>query len=372
MGDREDYYRVLGVAKDADPEEIKRAYRRLALKYHPDRHPGDQNANEKFREAAAAYEILRDPQKRSLYNQFGHAGLEGVNFGTFNNFENIFASFGEIFDDFFGFSQRPPHQHRQQSGKDLHYQLEIDFQDAVFGRETSVEVIKNVICQPCQGRGRLAGGPKQTCSFCQGYGTVSQFDGFFRINTTCPHCLGTGGEGANPCPECHGLGLQKQKKDVTIKIPAGVDEGTRLRLRGEGEVGQFGGPPGDLYIDLKVTPHQLFKRDGHNLIHRVQLSFVEAALGIDIDVPTLDGSLPLTIPEGSQSGAKFTIYGEGVPVLRGNGRGNLIIELELQTPTDLTSRQADLLRKFLASNKKKAPTKTKSRRTRAVASKTAA
>ncbi len=372
MGERVDYYQVLGVAKNADPEEIKKAYRRLALQYHPDRNPGDQRANEKFREAAEAYEILRDPQKRSLYNQFGHAGLEGVNFGTFNNFEDIFASFGEIFNEFFGFSQRPQHQHRKQSGKDLHYQLEIDFQDAVFGWETSVEVIKNVFCQPCQGSGRLPGGKKQACSFCQGYGTISRVDGFFRINSTCPHCLGTGIEVNDPCPECRGQGLQKQKKNVTIKIPAGVDEGTRLRLRGEGEVGQFGGPPGDLYIDLKVTPHPLFKRDDHNLIHRVQLSFVEAALGIEIDVPTLNGSIPLNIPAGTQSGARFTIYGEGVPVLRGNGRGNLIIELELQTPTNLTSRQEDLLRKFLATYRKKHPAKAKSPRSKTAASKTAA
>jgi molecular chaperone DnaJ len=373
MGDRVDYYQVLGITKNADPEELKKAYRRLALKFHPDRNPGDQKADEKFREAAEAYEVLRDPQKRSLYDQFGHAGLEGMNFGAFNNFENIFSNFGDIFNEFFGFSQRQQHQHRKQSGKDLHYQLEINFQDAVFGLETSVEVNKTVLCQHCQGSGRQSGGrQRQTCSFCQGYGTISRVDGFFRINTTCPHCLGTGSEVGDPCSECRGQGLQKQKKSVTLKIPAGVDEGTRLRLRGEGDVGQVGGPPGDLYIDLKVNPHPLFNRDGYNLIHRAQLSFVEAALGIEIDIPTLTGSVPLTIPAGTQSGTRFSVYGEGVPVLRGNGRGNLIVELELQTPTNLTSRQEDLLRKFLTASQKKYPAKAKSRRTKSATPKTAA
>jgi molecular chaperone DnaJ len=373
MGDRIDYYQVLGITKDADSEEIKRAYRRLALKYHPDRNPGDKRAGAKFREAAEAYEVLRDPQKRSLYDQFGHAGLEGMHFSAFNNFENIFASFGDIFNEFFGFGQRPQRQPRQQSGKDLHYQIEVDFQDAVFGLETSVEVNRSVPCQRCQGSGQLAGSSqKQTCSFCQGYGTISRMDGFFRINTTCPHCLGTGLEVAEPCPECRGLGQQKEKKSVTLKIPAGVDEGTRLRLRGEGDLGQYGGHPGDLYIDLKVRPHPLFQRDGHNLIHQARLSFVEAALGTELQIPTLTGSLPLNIPPGTQSGTRFIIYGEGVPVLRGNGRGNLVVELELQTPTNLTPRQEDLLRKFLSTHQKKQTAKPKSPRVKAAARKTAA
>lgn len=373
MGEKVDYYQVLGIKKNADSDEIKKAYRRLALQYHPDRNPGDKQADEKFREAAEAYEILRDPQKRGIYDQFGHAGLEGMSFGAFNNFETIFSSFGDIFNEFFGYSQRPQHQPRQQAGKDLHYQLEIEFQDAVFGLETNIEIMRSVLCQPCQGSGRQSKGIKnRTCSFCQGYGTISRVDGFFRINTTCPHCLGTGSEVGDPCPECRGQGLQPQKKSVALKIPAGVDEGTRLRLRGEGEISQVGSPPGDLYIDLKINPHPSFKRENNNLIHRAQLSFVEAALGLDINIPTLTGSVPLTIPAGTQSGTRFTLYGEGVPVLRGNGRGNLIVELELQTPTNLSSRQEELLRKFLTDRQKKYPTKAKSRRTKAAASKTAA
>jgi molecular chaperone DnaJ len=366
MEDKIDYYQVLGLNKNADPNEIKKAYRRLALKYHPDRNPGDQKADAKFREAAEAYEVLRDPQKRSLYDQFGHAGLEGMHFSAFNNFDNIFSSFGDIFNEFFGFNQRSQTQARRQSGKDLHYQLEIDFQDAVFGLETSVEVEKSVACQYCQGSGRQHAGTRpQTCSFCQGFGTIRRMDGFFRINTTCPHCAGTGQDAGPMCPECRGLGLEKQTKRVTLKIPAGVDEGTRLRLRGEGDRGQHGGPPGDLYIDLKIRSHPLFQRDGNNLIHRTRLSFVEASLGIVLQIPTLTGSVSLTIPPGTQSGARFTIYGEGVPVLRGNGRGNLIVELELQTPTNLTPRQEDLLRKFLASKQKKPPAKSTSPRLKA-------
>jgi len=373
MGDRIEYYKVLGITKNADSEEVKKAYRRLALKYHPDRNPGDKKAEEKFRQAAEAYEVLRDSQKRSLYDQFGHAGLEGMQFGAFNNFENIFSSFGDIFNEFFGFSQRPQPQSRRQPGKDLHYQLEIDFHAAIFGIETGIEVMKSIPCRHCQGSGRLATGrANQTCSFCHGYGTVSRMDGFFRINSTCPHCMGSGSEPGDICPECQGQGQEEQIKKVTLKIPAGVDEGTRLRLRGEGDIGQFGGPCGDLYIDLRIKPHPLFRREGNNLIHRTRLSFVDAALGTEIEIPTLTGSATLTVPAGTQSESRFTIYGEGVPVLRGNGRGNLIVELELQTPTNLTTRQEDLLRKFLATPRKKPSTKAKASRSKAAATKTAA
>jgi molecular chaperone DnaJ len=296
-----------------------------------------------------------------------------MNFGAFQNFDTIFASFGDIFNEFFGFNQRPPTQHRPRPGKDLLYHLEIDFQDAVFGLETSVEISRTSGCHHCQGQGHLApNGQPRNCSCCQGYGTISRMDGFFRINSTCPHCAGTGAERGDPCPQCQGQGVLPQRKQATLKIPAGVDDGTRLRLRGEGDAGQNGGPPGDLYIDLKVKPHPLFQRDGNNLIHRAQVSFVDAALGAEITIPTLTGSLPLTVPPGTQSETRFTLYGEGVPVLRGAGRGNLIVELELRTPTNLTPRQEDLLRKFLASTQKKTTPKTKSRRNKSLASKTAA
>ncbi|MBM4287504.1 MAG: molecular chaperone DnaJ [Deltaproteobacteria bacterium] len=362
MEEKIDYYQVLGISRNAEIEEIKKAYRCLALKHHPDRNPGDKKAAEKFRQAAEAYEVLRDPQKRSLYNQFGHAGLQGGQFGGFRDFDEIFSSFGDIFDEFFGFSRRPSSQPRQQAGKDVFYQLDIDFHEAVFGLETSIKIGKLSACPGCQGSGRKIQESQGTCACCQGYGTINRVDGFFRINTTCPHCHGTGGAQSDPCELCLGLGLQRQERNVTIKIPAGVDEGTRLRLRGEGEAGRFGGPPGDLYIDLKVNPHPHFKRDGHTIIYQAKMSFVEAVLGAEIDIPTLTGTIPLTIPAGTQTGTRFTLYGEGVPVLRGNGRGNLVVELELQTPTKLTARQEELLRKFLAAGRKKPAAKTKSRR----------
>jgi len=348
MGENVDYYQVLGIARDADAEEIKKAYRRLALKFHPDRNPGDKTAEEKFKAAAEAYEVLRDPQKRLLYDQFGHAGLAGTNFTSFSTFDAIFSSFSDIFNDFFGVGSRPQSRSTRRAGRDLYYQLEIRFQDAVFGLETSIEITKAVPCQACQGSGRQDGGRgMRPCSLCRGFGTITRREGFFQLNTTCPQCGGSGRDQGDPCQSCGGSGLERQQKRVTLKIPGGVDDGTRLRLRGEGDAGIGGGPPGDLYVDLKVAPHPLFRREDSNLIYRAQLSFVEAALGVDLEIPTLTGSVPLTIPPGTQPGARFTIYGEGVPILRGNGRGNLIVELDLRTPTNLTPRQQELLRKFL-------------------------
>ncbi len=370
MGENVDYYQVLGIARDADPEEIKKAYRRLALKYHPDRNPGDKTAEDQFKAAAEAYEVLRDPQKRLLYDQFGHAGLAGTGFNHFSTFDSIFSSFSDIFNDFFGFSNTAQTRPRHQPGRDLYYQLEIKFQDAVFGLETGIDISKAVPCQECQGSGRRDGGQGvRACSCCQGYGTITRLEGFFRINTTCPHCGGTGRDVGEPCLACDGRGLARQQKRVTLKIPAGVDDGTRLRLRGEGDAGLGGGPPGDLYVDLKVAQHPLFQREENNLIYRAQLSFVDAALGTEVEIPTLTGSVPLVIPAGTQPGARFTIYGEGVPILRGNGRGNLIVELDLRTPTNLTPRQEELLRKFLATNR---PGKGKSSRRQAAATKAVA
>lgn len=372
MGENADYYQVLGIAKDADCEEIKKAYRRLALKYHPDRNPGDKHAEERFKAAAEAYEVLRDPQKRTLYDQFGQAGLEGMTFSGFSTFDSIFTSFSDIFNDFFGFSEPTQAQPRRQPGKDLYYQLEIKFQDAVFGLETSLAISKAVPCRECRGSGRQDGNrPPQACSFCHGYGTITRTEGFFRLNTTCSHCRGTGREPGEPCQACGGRGLATEEKRVTLRIPAGVDDGTRLRLRGEGDAGLGGGPPGDLYVDLKVTPHPLFQRQDSNLLYRTQMSFVDAALGSELLIPTLTGSVPLAIPPGTQPGARFIIYGEGVPILRGNGRGNLIVELELQTPTNLTPRQEDLLRKFLATNRPQS-VKGKSRRRQTAATKASA
>ncbi|MBW1917567.1 MAG: molecular chaperone DnaJ [Deltaproteobacteria bacterium] len=346
MNGKADYYEVLGVNRDADADEIKRAYRRQALKYHPDRNPGDQQAEEKFKEAAEAYEVLIDPGKRRLYDQYGHAGLRDVQFGGFSDFADIFSSFDDIFEDFFGFGRRQARRQPRQ-GADLLYNLEISFLDAVFGLETDIEISKSVICETCRGSGVKPGSQRRTCSFCGGRGQVSQTRGFFRVNTTCPHCRGTGSMITDPCTQCQGRGRVKQKKKVNLKIPPGVDNGTRLRLRNEGSTGEYGGPPGDLYIDLRVTPHPRFSREGSDLICRVEVSFVQAALGTEIEVPTLTGQSRLTIPPGTQPGASFRLPGEGVPTLRGNSRGDLVVELDLKTPQELTPKQEELLREFL-------------------------
>ncbi|MFP3868489.1 MAG: molecular chaperone DnaJ [Desulfobacteraceae bacterium] len=346
MYNKPDYYQVLGVNRDADAEEIKRAYRRQALKYHPDRNPGDQQAEDKFKEAAEAYEVLIDPAKRRIYNQFGHAGLRDVHLGGFSDFEEIFSSFGDIFEDFFGFGRRQG-QRRARQGADLRYNLEISFLDAVFGLETDIEVSKSIVCGTCEGTGVKPGSRKQTCSFCGGHGQVSQNRGFFRVNTTCPHCRGTGSVITDPCAKCHGQGRIKQKKKVHLKIPPGVDNGTRLRLRNEGSAGEYGGQPGDLYIDLRVTPHPRFSREGSHLFCRIEVSFVQATLGAEIEVPTLSGKSRLTIPPGTQPGASFRLPGEGVPSLRHNSRGDLVVELDLKTPQELTPKQEELLREFL-------------------------
>jgi len=348
MVDKRDYYAVLGVPRQAGAEEIKKAYRRLALKYHPDRNQGNRKAEERFKEAAEAYEVLNDPEKRRLYDQFGHAGLQGMSFGGFRDFEDVFASFGDIFEDFFSFGGRSRRAaHRPQRGADLHYQVDIGFTEAIFGTETAIEVNKSEPCPECNGNGVKRGSSLQTCTFCHGHGSISQVEGFFRINRTCPQCAGHGQVISDPCPNCRGLGRVRHTKQVNLKIPAGVDEGTRLRLRGEGEQGQNAGPSGDLFIDLRVGPHPVFQRQGLNLHCRVPVSFVEATLGAAIDVPTLSGVKKLAVPPGTQTGAIFELFGEGVPDLRGNGRGNLMVEVELQTPTNLTPRQVELLQEFM-------------------------
>lgn len=351
MVDKRDYYAVLGVPRQAGAEEIKKAYRRLALKYHPDRNQGEREAEERFKEAAEAYEVLIDPEKRRLYDQFGHAGLQGMSFGGFQDFEDVFASFGDIFEDFFSFGGRSRRAgKRPQRGADLHYQVDIGFTEAIFGTETTVEVGKTGSCPECNGTGVKRGSSVQTCSFCHGRGSISQVEGFFRINRTCPQCAGHGQVITDPCPGCRGQGRVRHVKQVNLKIPAGVDEGTRLRLRGEGEAGQNGGPPGDLFIDLRVGPHPIFQRQGLNLCYRLPVSFIEAAVGTEIDVPTLSGAQKLAIPPGTQNGAIFELRGEGVPDLRGNNRGNLVVELALQTPTNLSPRQMELLREVMQLN----------------------
>jgi molecular chaperone DnaJ len=364
MMGKADYYTILGVSRDADAEELKRAYRQQALKHHPDRNPGDKEAEEKFKASAEAYEILRDPNKRQLYDQYGHAGLQDTQFGGFRDFNDIFSNFGDIFGDFFGFGRRGRAESRARQGEDLHYQLDISFTDAIFGKETTIEILKSEACGTCRGSGVKPGSKKRTCTFCQGQGTVSHIEGFFRINRTCPQCYGQGSVITDPCPGCRGTGQQKHKKQVNLKIPPGVDNDTRMRLRGEGEAGQHGGPAGDLFIDLRVESHPLFRREGTNLHYRTALSFVEATLGTEIEIPTLTGATKLQIPPGTQPGAVFRLYGEGAPSLRGNGRGHIVVELDMKTPTALTPAQEELLRQFLQAADRPASSSSKKKKSK--------
>ncbi|MFZ5451320.1 MAG: molecular chaperone DnaJ [Thermodesulfobacteriota bacterium] len=344
----EDYYEILSISRNASLEEIKTAYRRLALKYHPDKNPGNLEAEERFKRLSEAYQVLSDTEKRQLYDLYGHAGLAGMDVGGFGGFEDIFSSFGEVFEDFFGFGRRRSGRPRPQPGADLRQRVVMTLEEVVRGIDTTIEVERRAPCRTCQGTGLEPGTQPQVCTRCQGRGQIGQTRGLLKIYTTCPECRGAGKLIATPCQECQGAGAIWEKKQVQLRIPPGVDNGTRLRLRGEGEAGKAGGPPGDLYIEVQVAPHELFTRDGKNLQYRAQLSFVEAALGSEVDIPTINSSCArLTIPSGTQPGATFRIPGEGVPGLRGNTRGDLLVEVELKTPTNLSPKQEKLLKEFL-------------------------
>jgi molecular chaperone DnaJ len=347
MEKKRDYYEVLGISRDASDSEMKTAYRKLALKYHPDKSPGNKEAEEKFKEAAEAYEVLRDSQKRGIYDQFGHQGLEGSGFSGFGGFEDIFSSFGDIFEDFFGFgSGRRSNQGGRQRGSDLRYDLTLSFMDAVFGTETEINVEKFEACPVCEGSACEPGTYPENCDHCNGLGQVSRSQGFFTVRTTCPQCRGTGQNIASPCSHCKGKGQIQANKTVSVKIPAGVDTGSRLRLTGEGETGQFGGPPGDLYIFINVKPHNFFSRNNSDIICEIPISFVQAALGDEIRVPTLNGKKTLKIPKGTQPGAVFRFQNEGIPSLRNGSRGDQFIRVAIKTPTNLSKKQEALLKEF--------------------------
>jgi len=359
MSTKRDYYEILSVSRNATGNELKAAYRKLALKYHPDRNPDDKTAEEKFKEAAEAYEVLRDPQKRSLYDQYGHAGLENTGFHGFGGFEDIFSSFGDIFEDFFGFTSRRRSRSRAMPGADLRYDMALDFMEAVFGSETEIEIDKRQTCNECAGNGCETGTEPESCRHCGGTGQVSRSQGFFTVRTTCPTCRGNGQTIPHPCPQCRGTGQVMASKKVAVKIPAGVDHGSRLRLTGEGEPGVFGGPPGDLYVFIHVQPHEFFQRQDTDIICEIPISFVQATLGDKIRVPTLNGKKTLEIPKGTQPGDIFYFRGEGIPALRGRGRGDQIIQVAIKTPTHLTKKQEALLRDFAKLESKKLSNKIK-------------
>lgn len=346
MTTKRDYYEVLGLSREADEKQIKTNYRKLALKFHPDRNPGDKEAEEKFKEAAEAYEVLRDPQKRGIYDRYGHEGLEGSGFSGFGGFEDIFSSFGDIFEDFFGFSGGGRSRNRARKGSDLRYDMRLSFLDAAFGTETEINVDKLENCPVCDGTRCEPGTHPETCHTCNGTGQVSRSQGFFTMRTTCHVCRGAGQVIKTPCRECRGNGQVQVGKKVSVKIPAGVDNGSRLRLTGEGEAGSNGGPHGDLYVFIHVDPHDFFERDDTHVICRIPISFVQASLGDEITVPTLNGEENVKIAKGTQPGDVFRLKGLGIPSLRYGSRGDQLIQFIIKTPTNLNKKQENLLKEF--------------------------
>ena len=346
MADRPDYYVILGISRECGSDELKTAYRKQALKYHPDRNPGDKEAEDQFKACAEAYEILSDPNRRQIYDQFGHDGLAGNGVRGFNNFNDIFTQFGDIFHDFFGFS--PSRHSSAVAGADLRYDLSISFEQAVFGDEIDLQIPRRATCHPCQGSGARPGTSPQPCRTCQGRGQVYRSQGLFRLATTCPACQGKGRVITDPCPACKGKGRFEETATVRVRIPAGMDSDLRLRLREEGDAGLDGGPSGDLFVVIQVEEHEFFERQGDHLIYHLQINMAQAALGGEVEVPTLDEDKPNTvkIPAGIQSGHVFRFRGEGVPHLRGLGRGDLLAAVEVETPTGLTERQKELLAEF--------------------------
>lgn len=352
---KRDYYEVLGVSRDASQEEIKKAYRKLARKYHPDANPDDPSAVEKMKEINEAYEVLGNPEKRAKYDQFGHMGEQAQGFGGFGNFGGDFGGFGDfgsIFDMFFGqgASQggRPTGPER---GADLRYDLEIDLEDAAFGVEKELRLNRLDTCDTCGGTGARPGTAPKTCPNCHGTGQVrhtqqTPFGTFTRVGT-CPRCRGEGAVIEDPCPSCHGEGKVRKLRTISLKVPAGVDSGSRLRVAGEGEAGRRGGPPGDLYVYVHVRPHKLFKRVGNDVHIEIPIGFAQAALGSEVEVPLLGGkTAKVKIPAGTQTGTAFALNGKGMPNLKGYGRGDQIVTVKVVTPTRLSEKQKELLRQL--------------------------
>lgn len=344
---KRDYYEVLGVDKGASDKELKKAYRRVAMKFHPDRNPDDKEAEDKFKEANEAYEILSNNQKRAAYDQYGHAGVDGqaggFGGGGSENFSDIFGDvFGDIFGGGGGRSRGP------QRGSDLRYNLEIDLEEAVKGTTTTIRVPTLVACKPCDGSGAKKGSSPVTCTTCGGVGQVRMQQGFFSVQQTCPNCRGKGKMISDPCNSCHGQGMVEETKTLSVKVPPGVDTGDRIRLGGEGEASPDGGPNGDLYVQMSVRQHAIFERDGKHLYCEVPISIVDAALGGELEVPTLDGRVKLKIPSETQTGKLFRLRGKGVAPVRGGSTGDLLCKVAVETPVNLTKRQKELLTELQA------------------------
>src|SRR5215469_15222721 len=352
-----DFYEVLQVSRDASDQELKAAYRRQALKYHPDRNPGDHTAEEKFKECSEAYQVLSDPEKRAAYDRYGHAAFQGSSSGFngnpfggggFGGAQDLGDIFGDLFGEMFnmGGSARGGKASRAQRGRDLRYDLTLEFEEAVFGVEREIKIRRSETCTSCHGTGAAKGKEPVTCTQCGGRGQQRFQQGFFSVARTCSVCGGTGTLIVDPCKVCNGETRVEREHKILVKVPAGVEQDTRIRYQGEGEAGRFGGPSGDLYVVLDVKEHKFFERDGDDLHCVMSISFPQAALGTEVEVPTLEGPEPLRIPEGTQSGREFRLRGKGVPHLNSRGKGDLIVRIDVQTPTKLTKQQKDLLRQL--------------------------
>jgi molecular chaperone DnaJ len=363
--EKEDYYYVLGVERNASQNDVKRAYRKLALKYHPDKNQGNKQAEEKFKVAAEAYEVISDPAKRKRYDQFGHEGLRGGDARGFGNFEDIFDAFGDIFgggggsifENFFGGGGRQA----EKRGASLRCDISIDFKEVATGVEKTIEITKRDFCEECRGTGARKGTSPVSCPYCKGKGEIHQRQGFFTIRTTCPKCQGNGKIIETPCGKCGGHGMYPKKSSIKVQVPAGIEDDSRLRVAGQGESGANGAHPGDLYCDIHIKPHSIFKRQDYDIICEFPITFTQAALGCEIDVPTILGKLrKVRIPAGMQSDDIISVRGEGFPYVRGYGVGNLLVHIVVETPQKLTPRQEELLREFAESEHKNVTPKRKS------------
>jgi len=344
---KRDYYEVLGVSKSATADEIKKAYRRLAMKHHPDRNSEDTSAEDRFKEAKEAYEVLKDKDKRATYDQFGHDGLRAGagGAGGFGGAEGFSDIFGDVFGDIFG-QGRARGGRQVFKGADLGYELKLDLETAVAGETVKIDVPTQVACETCNGSGAKKGTEPSSCTTCGGVGQVRMQQGFFSVQQTCPACKGAGTVISDPCEDCHGRGRVHKTKTLSVKVPAGVDEGDRIRLSGEGEAGRNGGPSGDLYVEIRVRPHKIFERIGADLSCEVPLSFAAATLGGEVELPTLDGNVSLKVPAGTQSGKVFRLRGKGVTTVRDARTGDLFARVAVETPVNLTSEQSEILSQF--------------------------
>jgi len=350
---KKDYYEILGISRNAAADEIKTAYRRIALKFHPDKNPGNKEAEEKFKAAAEAYAVLIDPEKRSIYDRFGHDGLRGEGFSGFSGFNsNIFEGFEDILGNFFNFGfgdifgSRSHGRSHKTRGRDLALEMSLTLKEAAFGTEKEININRTEYCPACKGSRLTPGTKKSTCPHCKGRGQIRYQQGFFAVSRTCTACGGEGEIISSPCKECRGTGKIKIKKSLRVKIPAGIDDGMKMRMEGEGDVGDLGTPRGDLFIVIRLKKHSFFEREENHLFCQVPLSFVRAALGSEIEIPTLDGNEILTIPPGTQPGQVFKIKGKGIKDIHRMKKGDLYVKIDVKTPVNLSKKQKDILREF--------------------------